>query len=661
MACGDVLSLEDLQTAKKHQLFEAEVITGLSGGVAGGAAIDYATNQVTGQTQKTLPAVLRDAGFRPASFTFATGGTLAVGDSDVAVLWPVSSGGDGQYYIWKGAYPKVIPASSSPDTTGGVSDAGWLPWGDITLRDDLASPAVGKGVSLVNGAAKQADVDTLKDRVDALEPIATKNLVAAAVAAALANGVAQKAASYGDSTGYGYKVGMPLPTDQVAIPPTLALQNLMSQLQLPLTVFNRCISSTTLDSMINGTDGSGSTFAAKVGVGGIDHDADIIYCNHAINDCAANSDIVLFRNNLVKFVSLCRENGIVPVLVTPNPNPPAFSVDEARSRRLVFFANEVRSVAEEYSVDLVDQYAYFENSQKVEVMVSMVPDGIHPSENMYVRAGQNLAIPLISSLLSTSDVKGVTGISYKDNLTSRSLAGLGGRLGLTITATRGPQPQGMHIPVLFDDAANAFSVYGSESAGEDKVNVQLNGFTIGAFSDTKTLGDTAYVDNDYRYMVKAGVHAGLQLITLIYDAAAAPGNRFTFSGISLAPDQFQQLTGNTAGSASKLTPISSGYAALTMARLDATNELIFTDRNNSPVVKIKNVSNVLTVELVANGSVVSTHTATGFFSDGNYLVEMVVSDTSLIVAAGDAGVSISLTRKLPSLFLHTKTLVCNVR
>lgn len=137
MACGDVLSLEDLQTAKKHQIFEAEVITGKQGGTAEGADIDYATNQVTGQTQKTLPAVLRDAGFRPASFTFATGGTLAVGDSDMAVLWPVSGGGDGGYYIWKGEYPKVVPANSSPASTGGVSSSGWDPLGDLTLRSDL--------------------------------------------------------------------------------------------------------------------------------------------------------------------------------------------------------------------------------------------------------------------------------------------------------------------------------------------------------------------------------------------------------------------------------------------------------------------------------------------------------------------------------------------
>lgn len=148
MACGDVLSLGDLQTAKKHQIFEAEVITGKAGGVAGGAGIDYATNQVTGQTQKTLPAVLRDAGFRPSPFTFVTGGVLAVGDSDMAVLWPTSAGGDGQYYIWKGAYPKTVPANSTPAATGGVSDSGWLPLGDITLRSELGSIY---GSSLVGG------------------------------------------------------------------------------------------------------------------------------------------------------------------------------------------------------------------------------------------------------------------------------------------------------------------------------------------------------------------------------------------------------------------------------------------------------------------------------------------------------------------------------
>lgn len=132
--CGEVMSLNDLQVAKKHQIFEAEVITGKQGGVAGGANIDYATNQVTGQTQKTLPAVLRDVGFSPASFNFTTGGTLGADDADKAVLWPKEDGGDGNYYAWRGPLPKVIPAASTPLTTGGISDSAWVAFGDITFR-----------------------------------------------------------------------------------------------------------------------------------------------------------------------------------------------------------------------------------------------------------------------------------------------------------------------------------------------------------------------------------------------------------------------------------------------------------------------------------------------------------------------------------------------
>lgn len=164
--CGDVTSLESMQIQYKHQIFEIECITGLAGGIAGGANIDYATNPVTGQVQKTLPAILRDTGFRPASFTFATGGTLVVGDSDVVVLWPISAGGDGQYYLWKGAYPKTFPAASSPAATGGVSDSGWLPWGDVTLRGDLASTG---GADLVTTASGMTVQDIINSGVRVID------------------------------------------------------------------------------------------------------------------------------------------------------------------------------------------------------------------------------------------------------------------------------------------------------------------------------------------------------------------------------------------------------------------------------------------------------------------------------------------------------------
>ena len=154
--CGDVLSLSDLQTAKKHQTFEAEVITGKQGGVSGGADIDYATNQVTGQTQKTMIAILRDIGFTPASFDFTTGGTLTVNDRDKAVYDPVSH----TWYSWSGALPKVVPAGTNP-----LLDANWKPQTDPDLRADLASNAVGKGASLVgttNSTTVQQEFNRLK-------------------------------------------------------------------------------------------------------------------------------------------------------------------------------------------------------------------------------------------------------------------------------------------------------------------------------------------------------------------------------------------------------------------------------------------------------------------------------------------------------------------
>ena len=128
--CGDVLSLADLQTAKKHQIFEAEVITGKSGGVAAGADIDYATNAATGQVQKTLPAVLRDAGFSPVSWDFSTGGTLTVNDRDKVVYDPVSK----TWYSYTGALPVTVPAGFNP-----VGNASWKPQTDPELRSDLSN------------------------------------------------------------------------------------------------------------------------------------------------------------------------------------------------------------------------------------------------------------------------------------------------------------------------------------------------------------------------------------------------------------------------------------------------------------------------------------------------------------------------------------------
>lgn len=45
----------------------------------------------------------------------------------------------GEYYRWDGEFPKVVPAGSTPDSTGEVKSGAWVSVGDASLRSNLAS------------------------------------------------------------------------------------------------------------------------------------------------------------------------------------------------------------------------------------------------------------------------------------------------------------------------------------------------------------------------------------------------------------------------------------------------------------------------------------------------------------------------------------------
>src|SRR5574344_936610 len=138
---ADVLTVADLELAKKHDTFHSEVITGRAGGSASGAEIYTSTNAVTGQVQATLPKVIRDVGFKPASFNFVTGGTLGVADADKCIYNPAPSGDD-NWYSWGGALPHAVAPGADPTSAG----SGYVPRSYVVLRDELASPA---GASLI--------------------------------------------------------------------------------------------------------------------------------------------------------------------------------------------------------------------------------------------------------------------------------------------------------------------------------------------------------------------------------------------------------------------------------------------------------------------------------------------------------------------------------
>ncbi|MGL5283803.1 MAG: hypothetical protein ACRC8W_19050 [Plesiomonas shigelloides] len=94
--------------------------------------------------------------------TFTTGATI---NNPNEVLLNTA---DGEYYKWTGSFapgPKVVPANSTPASTGGVGPGAWVGVGDASLRAALAS-ASGAGMVGYKNTGAYSVLQTVKDKLD---------------------------------------------------------------------------------------------------------------------------------------------------------------------------------------------------------------------------------------------------------------------------------------------------------------------------------------------------------------------------------------------------------------------------------------------------------------------------------------------------------------
>ncbi|MBM3007498.1 hypothetical protein [Citrobacter freundii] len=101
--------------------------------------------------------------------SFTTGATVS---SPNEVLFNESNN---EYYKWTGSFsggPKVVPANSTPESTGGIGAGKWLSVGDSTLRGELAEPdgsgMVGHGDKTVDDALTELEKTQGKDGFNAI-------------------------------------------------------------------------------------------------------------------------------------------------------------------------------------------------------------------------------------------------------------------------------------------------------------------------------------------------------------------------------------------------------------------------------------------------------------------------------------------------------------
>ena len=83
--------------------------------------------------------------------SFQDGATLTLPNQ--VLRWKLPDG-DGDYYRWDGVLPKVVPAASTPESTGGIGAGKWLSVGDAVLRTELSES---DGATLVGGSSYVVD------------------------------------------------------------------------------------------------------------------------------------------------------------------------------------------------------------------------------------------------------------------------------------------------------------------------------------------------------------------------------------------------------------------------------------------------------------------------------------------------------------------------
>ncbi|MDM2814734.1 hypothetical protein OGY82_00010, partial [Citrobacter sp. Cpo102] len=71
----------------------------------------------------------------------------------------------GEYYRWDGVFPKVVPAGSTPESTGGIGTGAWLSVGDATLRGDLSQNTGASMIGTSSGDNIQEEIDATKEGV----------------------------------------------------------------------------------------------------------------------------------------------------------------------------------------------------------------------------------------------------------------------------------------------------------------------------------------------------------------------------------------------------------------------------------------------------------------------------------------------------------------
>ncbi|MEI3775519.1 phage tail fiber protein [Pectobacterium brasiliense] len=562
--------------------------------------------------------------------------TLRVADTDIPALPNAAQRANKVPAFDSAGNPTVmVPASGSA--------------ADVLIQ--LASQSGAGMIGTALGDTVQSEIETLHGIDEQLDIKLTSVYKSSReVGKDIQAGFPQRFAFVGDSTMYGATVGN-LNTQSAQNPPTMFGQAFNLVFGTTTNIDNYAVSGTTLHGFINGLEGyqPWSDFSMTIKNSG----AGVVFCNFCINDSQLNHDINVYRDELVKFVNISRDRGLLPVLCTPNPNIPYDIIDEQKSKRLINFVDVMRNVAHKLRVDIVDQYEFITASTRDYNISEMVPDGAHPANFVYRQMGYNMLIPFIAvnSVTNTGDIATMAGVQFlTGGVSTVNIQKTSGRAGIDVSFNYNNTDGGITYPVVLNRsvAANEIAIMGlrwgsgaramitinSGNAGQQTVNPDTGGFEE-FYSARSVYGNASELIWDSEYPISVKMLAGLNLVSLLFTGTNTVDNGLTLGGVVLRETNFVTVNGNK-----RITPKNTIFIPSVDFNNDNLTPVALNDLSNAVGVRLKrDLNGVLTAETTLGSVELHNDLAAGtynvmlrFFREGqDYKVDCRVAGVGGIV------------------------------
>lgn len=188
---------------------------------------------------------------------------------------------------------------------------------------------------------------------------------------------------YGDSTVWGYATGT---GSQVARPaPAVFAESLPPSLKFE--VRNHGVSGSTACQLLQGKDDKHPAWDIQMA----SSKASVVIFNHAIND-QWKDDLATYKSCLLSLARIATKNGKQVIFETPNPTM------NSGPGGLDAYVDAMKEVAARLRLPVIDQYRFLTEFLQGASPYTICPDGLHPSDDIYMMKGKYAATVFITLL-----------------------------------------------------------------------------------------------------------------------------------------------------------------------------------------------------------------------------------------------------------------------